>query len=129
MTSFIHTIRLNRLRSRIQIAVYRNTGSAHLLDRQEAIRDIMASLSAWRAQYPATDGNSLPACSSDFFEIEYHNCVQVLLRPIVILSGCPRDLVRACASSAAALLNVECNLLRKDPRNLAVWVLSKIFSR
>ena len=129
MTSFIHTIRMNRIRSRIQYTVYRNASPANILSRLQDIRDIISSLDTWRSHYPPMDGTTLPACSIDFFENEYHNCIQILLRPLVTIQGCPNDLTARCAASAASLLDVECRLLRKDPRNLATWVLWKIFAR
>ncbi|WVW87103.1 hypothetical protein I302_109160 [Kwoniella bestiolae CBS 10118] len=128
MTSFIHTIRLNQLKSKIHELVYTVDKPLRQIEDSDAIQGILNELNMWRANYPLnpTD-NRIPNCSHEFFEVEYHNCVQILLRPLAARDDAPDYWLRNCAGSAAAVLDIECQLLRRDSKNLATWVLCKIF--
>nr|XP_018260082.1 uncharacterized protein I303_06999 [Kwoniella dejecticola CBS 10117]OBR82240.1 hypothetical protein I303_06999 [Kwoniella dejecticola CBS 10117] len=129
MTSFIHTIRLNQLKSKIHEVVYTVDKPFSRVQEEESgrIQGLLDELKQWRSIYPLDTDNRFPACSHEFFEVEYHNCVQILLRPLAARNDSPDYWLSNCAASAAAVLDIECQLLRRDSKNLATWVLCKIF--
>ncbi|WVQ66218.1 uncharacterized protein L199_004397 [Kwoniella botswanensis] len=127
MTSFIHTIRLNQLKSKIHEQVYTVDKPIRHIEDSDAIQGILNELNMWRSNYPLQPDNRIPNCSHEFFEVEYHNCVQILLRPLAARDDAPDYWLSNCAASAAAVLDIECQLLRRDSKNLATWVLCKIF--
>ncbi|WRT65969.1 uncharacterized protein IL334_002920 [Kwoniella shivajii] len=71
MTSFIHTVRLNQLKSKIHELVY--TVDRPSLDDTNAVQALLNELNMWRGNYPPEPDNRVPACSHEFFEVEYHN--------------------------------------------------------
>ncbi|ODO07717.1 hypothetical protein I350_03291 [Cryptococcus amylolentus CBS 6273] len=125
MTSFIHTIRLNQIKTKIHELVY-TVDHASPPD-QHAVNELLDELEAWKATYPAELDSRVPACSQEFFDLEYHNSVQILLRPLCAKKDAALYFLHRCATSAGAVLDIECQLLRRDSKNLATWVLAKIF--
>ncbi|KIR33328.1 hypothetical protein I352_04095 [Cryptococcus deuterogattii MMRL2647] len=120
MTSAIHNIRLNQLKHRIQDAIYR-------LDKPLfPTKDV---LTAERHSIPEVDNLLVPMLSREHWELEYHNCVQMLLRPIVASRRAGREYVSHCLKSAAALCESQYANLQPpiDPSKLSAWRFYRIF--
>ncbi|KIR68094.1 hypothetical protein I314_01588 [Cryptococcus bacillisporus CA1873] len=138
MTSAIHNIRLNQLKHRIQDAIYRldkplfPTKDVLTAERQSIpeVDNLLVCLDQWRACHPnPPPGVQVPMLSREHWELEYHNCVQMLLRPIVASRRAGREYVSHCLKSAAALCETQYANLQPpiDPSKLSAWRFYRIF--
>ncbi|WVR09831.1 hypothetical protein IAU60_006907 [Kwoniella sp. DSM 27419] len=92
------------LKSKIHDVIYTVAQPAASEPDTVAINTLLIELEAWRNVYPRQLDSRLPACSFDFFEVEYHN---ILLRPLAVKSDTRGNFPYLCAQSAAAVLDVS----------------------
>lgn len=70
--------------------------------------NLLVRLDQWRACHPdPPPGVQVPLLPREHWELEYHNCVQMLLRPIVASRRARREYVSLCLESAAAICEVS----------------------
>ncbi|WVQ71978.1 hypothetical protein IAR50_001521 [Cryptococcus sp. DSM 104548] len=138
MTSAIHNIRLNQLKQMITDAIYRldkplrPTNDLYSPERQ-AIPEVdilLERLDQWRACHPnPPPGSQIPMLPKEHWELEYHNCVQMLLRPIIASRKAGRRYVALCLESAAALCETQYHYLQPPVHHskLPTWRFYRIF--
>lgn len=138
MTSAIHNIRLNQLKQLIQDAIYRLDkplipSKDDLAAERQSIPEVdnlLVRLDQWRACHPdPPPGVQVPLLPREHWELEYHNCVQMLLRPIVASRRARREYVSLCLESAAAICETQYAYLQPaiDPSKLSTWRFYRIF--
>ncbi|WWC90623.1 uncharacterized protein L201_005559 [Kwoniella dendrophila CBS 6074] len=139
MTSAIHNIRMNQLKQMITDAIYRldkplrprdpdaRTGQLERQSYDEA-DDLLARLDQWRACQPQPQ-EGVPMLPVETWELEYHNCVQLLLRPIVASCKAAGRYVTLCLESAAALCETQYNYLQPPivQSKLSTWRFYRLF--
>ncbi|WWD19127.1 hypothetical protein CI109_103585 [Kwoniella shandongensis] len=137
MTSAIHNIRLNQLKQLTQDAIYRldkplrprnNDNRSPERETIPEVDNLLIRLGQWRACHPETQ-QGVPGLSRDHWELEYHNCVQLLLRPIVASRKAARRYVSSCLESAAALCETQYLYLQPPvlTSKLSTWRFYRLF--
>ncbi|WVO14414.1 hypothetical protein L204_102047 [Cryptococcus depauperatus] len=138
MTSAIHNIRLNQLKQKIQDAIYRLDKPVKLskdiyspeCQTIPKVDNILVQLDQWRAYHPnSLPGVNVPMLSREHWELEYHNCVQMLLRPIIANKKAGRRYVSLCLESAVALCETQNTYLQPpiSSSKLSTWRFYRIF--
>ncbi|WRT68493.1 uncharacterized protein IL334_005469 [Kwoniella shivajii] len=139
MTSAIHNIRMNQLKQMITDAIYRldkplrpkdpdvRTGEPEQDSYAEA-DELLRRLDQWRACHPRGKDN-IPMLPLEQWELEYHNCVQLLLRPIVASCKAAGKYVKLCLNSAAALCETQYQYLQPPvvQSKLTTWRFYRLF--
>ncbi|WWC71465.1 uncharacterized protein I206_105423 [Kwoniella pini CBS 10737] len=139
MTSAIHNIRMNQLKQMITDAIYRldkplrprdpdiKTGDPERQSYDE-VDELLRRLDLWRACHPQPK-QGVPMLPHEQWELEYHNCVQLLLRPIVASCKAAGRYVTLCLDSAAALCDTQYNYLQPPvvQSKLSTWRFYRLF--
>ncbi|WWC63407.1 uncharacterized protein I303_106007 [Kwoniella dejecticola CBS 10117] len=139
MTSAIHNIRMNQLKQMITDAIYRldkplrpRDPDAHTAEPErqsyDEVDDLLRRLDQWRACHPQPK-EGIPMLPHEQWELEYHNCVQLLLRPIVASCKAAGRYVTLCLDSAAALCDTQYNYLQPPvvQSKLSTWRFYRLF--
>ncbi|WVW85526.1 hypothetical protein I302_107564 [Kwoniella bestiolae CBS 10118] len=139
MTSAIHNQRLNQLKQMVTDAIYRldkplrprdpDANSAEP-ERQsyDEVDELLRRLDQWRACTPQpTEG--IPMLPQETWDLMYHDCVQLLLRPIVASCKAAGRYVTLCLDSAAALCETQSDYLQPPvvQSKLSTWRFYRLF--
>ncbi|ODO11037.1 hypothetical protein I350_01638 [Cryptococcus amylolentus CBS 6273] len=138
MTSAIHNIRLNQLKQMVTDAIYRldkplrPTNDVYSPERQSIteVDILLERLDQWRACHPDPPPDSqVPMLPKEHWELEYHNCVQMLLRPIIASRKAGKQYVGLCLESAVALCETQWQYLQPPVHHskLSTWRFYRIF--
>ncbi|OCF57534.1 hypothetical protein L486_04992 [Kwoniella mangroviensis CBS 10435] len=139
MTSAIHNQRLNQLKQMITDAIYRldkplrprdpdaKTGEPERQSYDE-VDELLRRLDQWRACTPQPK-EGIPMLPQETWELMYHDCVQLLLRPIVASCKAAGRYVNLCLDSAAALCETQYNYLQPPviQSQLSTWRFYRLF--
>ncbi|OXC67830.1 hypothetical protein AYX13_03725 [Cryptococcus neoformans] len=129
MSAFLHSLELNRIRTKIHDATYRVNQLGARDQNSIKIDAILEDLDRWRSQHPPakTPGECPVQLPEDHWEMEYHHSVQTLLRPLSTAS-LPNDrYALLCAESAGGLCRNQWKQIQRDPRNLSISALYRLF--
>ncbi|WVQ95041.1 hypothetical protein IAU59_002133 [Kwoniella sp. CBS 9459] len=138
MTSPIHQIRLSQLKQSITNAIYRidrplrpRTREATLQPDDDHIPEVdqlLQKLNLWRALNP-TPQKGIPMLTLEYWELEYHDCVQLLLRPVIASRKAVGRYISLCLESASTLCETQSFVLRPPvPKSkLSTWRFYRIF--
>ncbi|KAK8854729.1 hypothetical protein IAR55_003468 [Kwoniella newhampshirensis] len=137
MTSAIHNIRLNQLKQLTQDAIYRldkplrprnNDSKSPERETLPEVDNLLIRLGQWRACHPE-NLQGVPMLTREHWELEYHNCVQLLLRPIIAGRKAAGRYVSLCLESAAALCETQYLYLQPPvlTSKLSTWRFYRLF--
>ncbi|OCF31552.1 hypothetical protein I316_06751 [Kwoniella heveanensis BCC8398] len=137
MTSPIHQIRLSQLKQSITNAIYRIDKPLRPRTREASVPEddhipevdqLLQQLNLWRALNP-TPQRGIPMLTLEYWELEYHDCVQLLLRPVIASRKAVGRYISLCLESACTLCETQSVVLRPPvPRSkLSTWRFYRIF--
>ncbi|WVO24466.1 uncharacterized protein IAS62_005834 [Cryptococcus decagattii] len=129
MSAFLHSLELSRIRTKIHDATYRVNQLGARAQSSVTIDAILEDLNRWRSRHPLAKnpGDCPVQLPEDHWEMEYHHSVQTLLRPLSTTS-LPNDRYASlCAGSAGGLCRNQWKQVQRDPRNLSISALYRLF--
>ncbi|WVR09520.1 hypothetical protein IAU60_006588 [Kwoniella sp. DSM 27419] len=137
MTSAIHNIRGSQLKQMITNAIYRldkplrpprRDGTADEPESNPEVDQLLQRLNLWRALDP-TAQRGVPMLSREYWELEYHDCIQLLLRPIIANRKAGSRYISLCLESASIICETQSLVLRAPvPKSkLSTWRFYRLF--